>query len=358
MRGISRQLSVLLIAVLFVLSGCLPTSCQREEPTALFPADSLSREIAESMPSDSISLIHATRGPEETPLSFPRTIQFGSDGTIYATDAERNQIYTFNQDGTFDRILEIDGLDIPFLADIRDDTLVVHNAGASRIDIISGEERVRSVSLPQDNTPRDALTYATATDSAAYLKVASEQAGVYIERLNNDGTPTGRASLPGPHWRHAGLLRLWEDRLVSLSGFRPLVDTLPVGFSDGAEADSVHLLGFNSPMLARSRGFTVGGDVSEPPLLSPSATTAGQKLFVLNTRPGWLHIDVFDQQGTLHYRLEEANPELDTDHYPRDLAVYRHPEGYYLLAILLSDPEPALELHRWIPRRGDLASLP
>ena len=356
MRASSFSLSVLLLTLLLVLSGCLPTGCQREEPTGLFPADSLSRSIAEGLVPDTVQHVQTTAGPDDAPLELPRTVQIADDGTIYVADVQHDRIYVFDNDGTFTHTWDTDDLDIPYLVGMHGDTLAVYNIGAQRVDRMAEETTHHSVPLPVDDLPRSALTYTAAGPSAVYLKVADEDAGTYIKRLDEAGDAQARATLPGMYWRHAGLLRIWGDDLLSLSGFRPLIDRVPLDFADGATTDSLHLTGFNSPMLERSRGFVVSDDVSEPPLLTPSAAPAGDRLFVLNIRPGWLHVDVFDRYGTLQHMLQESTLELDSDYYPRDVAVQQRPDGSYTLAVVFSDPEPQLEVYRWDPPADPLAA--
>jgi len=166
----------------------------------------------------------------------------------------------------------------------------------------------------------------------------------YVAHLDEHGGIITRVSLPGPYWRHAGLLRVWGDSLLSLSGFRPILDVLPTDLS--IPLDSLPLVGFDSPMLARSLTF-LHGETHEPPLLSTSATPVGDWLFVLNLRVGWLRIDVYDRAGRLQHILVQEDPGFNTEFYPMDLAVRSPEAGLYEMAVVLVKPVPEVKLYRW-----------
>jgi hypothetical protein len=126
-----------------------------------------------------------------------------------------------------------------------------------------------------------------------------------------------------------------------------VVDLLPLNFADGTTPDSLALVGFDSPMLERSYAFGQG-DATEAPLLTPAAAPAGDSLFVLNLRPGWVQIDVYDRQGRLQRRLVEPHDEGSPNFYPLDLDV-RRTAGGYIFAVTVRSPEPRLEVFRWRP---------
>ena len=184
----------------------------------------------------------------------------------------------------------------------------------------------------------------TATAEAIYVKVVPKDEAGYVARLDSQGRVQARAPLPGPQWRHAGLLRSWDDALLSLSGFRPVVDVFSADLS--TPLDTLPLVGFDSPMLRRTFAF-IQGETYEAPLLSSSAAPAGDRLFVLNMRPGWLRLDVYDRAGYLQHVLVQPDPAYDKDFYPIDLAVQPSGGGRYAIAVAVVKPVPEVKLYRW-----------
>ena len=329
------------LAVLLVtLAGCLPLTCRRTESRAIAPADSVSRQIAEAMTPDTLRLAWRAAGPEEIPLEYPRTVRFGKDGRLYVSDAQRNSLFVFEADGDFVEEVAWEGLDVPYLIGVRGDTLLVFNPQAHRIDFVVGGTPVQRVATPEDLPPQP-FQYAAATDAALYVKVIAEGAEGYLVRLGDEGVERTRVPLPGPYWRHAGLLRAWGDTLLSLSGYRPVVDVLPPA---RAAVDTLALVGFDSPMLARSYRF-MRGDADAPPLLSTAAAPAGNRLFVLNLRPGWLRIDVFGRDGRLEEILVQEDPGYNKEFYPMDLAVQEDGRGVRI-AVVTVEPVPEVRLYR------------
>lgn len=345
---------ILFLLVAFVMTSCLPSSCRREGPEALFPADSLSRNVAALAPADTVEAVWGTTGTEDHPMEFPRTVQYDGANRIYVSDARRNSLFAFDTTGTFIQEITADAFDIPYLAGARGDTLIVYNAGTDQVTFLQGGTVVGQQAVTIDRPQRETLLYVAATDTALYVKVVGEEIEGYIARLGDDRATEARAPLPGPHWRHAGFLEVWGDSLLSLSGFRPVVDILPLGFDGGAMLDTMALVGFDSPMLARSRAFSEG-DVARAPLLSASADPAGDRLFVLNMRPGWVQVDVYDRSGQLEHRIVEDSLTYQNNFYPRDLAVWPAGSGAYALAVTLTAPEPQLKLFRWRPQAEPVA---
>lgn len=331
------------LVLLFLLAGCLPSSCQRVESQAISPADSLSRQIASQMMPDTLRFVRRMAGPEEAALAYPRTLRFGPDGRLYVSDAKQNSIYAFSEGGAFLDAFTWDGIAVPYLVGQRGDTLLVFNPEAEQIDFVKGEQLVHRVSLPAD-LPERSLRYVTADDEAIYVKVVAQDVAGYILRLDAQGTPVARTALPGSQWRRAGFLRIWGDSLLSLSGFLPVVDVLQRDLS--APIDTMALVGFDSPMLRRTLSY-MRGDTDQAPLLSSSAAPVGSSLFVLNIRPGWLRIDVYDHTGRLEHILVERDPGYNKDFYPVDLAVRAVRSDQYEIAIAVIEPVPEVRVYRW-----------
>lgn len=345
-RGLIRG-GCLVLAGLLLMTGCLPYSCQREANKAVFPSDSLSREIARDVSSDTLDLLWTVGGTEAHPLEYPRTVRFVEGGGLAVSDAERNSLFRFTEEGEVERETSDEAFDVPYLMGSRGDTLVVFNAGADRVDRTVEGRRLTNKSFSFERPAPEALVYMMASDTSLYAKVVGEDIESYIARLDDEGRSVARAPLEGPHWRHAGFLRLWGDSVVSLSGFRPVVNLLPAAFQEESRPDTLALKGFDSPMLERSYAFAQG-DVSKPPLLTPSAAPVGDLLFVLNLRPGWVQIDAYDRNGRLQHRLVERHEMGDQNFYPIALDARRSEEGYEF-AVTLRSPEPQLELFRWQP---------
>lgn len=333
--------NVVYVFLLLTLAGCLPSSCRRVDSRAVAPADSLSRQVAEQLTPDTLQLVWSAAGPAEAAMAYPRTVQFGPDDWLYVSDAQRNSVFAFAKDGTWLEEITWDSVAVPYLAGLRGDTLVVFNPEQRRLDFVQDGRSVRHLRTPAE-VPRGPLHYAAATDSALYYKVVGEDFEGYLARLDEQGGVAERFPLPGPAWRHAGLLRTWGDSLLSLSGFLPSVDVLA---PDG-QLDSLALVGFDSPMLARRYSF-LQGDTHESPLLSPAAAGAGDWLFVLNLRPGWLRIDVYDRAGHLQHILTEADPGYNKQFYPIDLAVQQATTGAFDIAVVLVEPVQELRRYRW-----------
>ena len=337
----------LLLSSLIVLSGCLPYSCRPDANEALFPADSLSRQVAQNTPADTLRQTTTLTGPQAHRLAYPRTVRFWQNGQVAASDAKRNSLFLFGRDGAFQRELADSAFAVPYLIGVRSDTLVVFNAEADRVDFVTREGRAPTRSLSFKRPAPETLVYMLATDTSLYAKVVGQKTGATLARLDETGRPTTQIELGGAYWRHAGFLRQWDDHLLSLSGFRPTVRRLPLNFSAGARPDSLSLVGFDSPMLERSYAYSTG-DVSNPPLLTASAAPAGDTLFVLNLRPGWVQIDAYDHTGRLQQRLVEPHDVGNSNFYPVDLDVRRTADGY-AFAVAVRSPEPQVKLFRWSP---------
>ncbi len=323
-----------------VLSGCLPSSCRREEPTALLPSDSLSRQIAATVPQDTLHLRWEVAATAALPLERPRTVQFGPEGKVYVSDVARHFVAVLDTMGRLVDTLHVAGLRYPYLAGWRGDTLVVLAPEARQLVGLVGHQVVRRIPLP-DQLPAKALLYAAASKTGYFVKALRDGETGWLLQLDALGQTLRQQRLSGPVWRYAGLLRLWDDTLLSLSGFRPVVDRW---YPDG-RMDTLALVGFDSPMLARSRAFLVG-EAYQAPLLSSAAVPVDSLLFVLNLRPGWVQVDVYDTEGWLRYRLAPTAQPLKRQFYPHDLAVRCKPTAC-LLVVVLNDPDPRVVAYSW-----------
>ena len=340
-----RFYSYLLLSLLFTLSGCLPFSCQPAQPRALFPADSLSRQYAETTSIDTLSTLWETRGGSDIQLVYPRTVRFDSSGTIYASDAQNNEVYRIlREDGSVDRVYTSISYETPYLVGIREDTLLVFNPANRRIDYTIEDETQLFVQLPPDETGPERLQYVVVSGNETYYKVLEPDTPGYLMQLGRDGQVKSKTPIPEPYWRYAGALRMWEDEVLSLSAYRPFIDFI----NENDSLDSLSLFGFDSPMLARSRAFVMG-NTRQPPLLYSSAAPLNDLLFVLNLRPGWLRIDVFNREGRLQHRLVQQEPGFNKEFYPIDIDARNSGEGEIELLVAYIKPEPKISLYSWKP---------
>ena len=341
----SSALPLFLLALL--LAGCLPSSNQRKLARDLFPSDSLSRRIAEAAPVDTLALVRRVEAPPEAILEYPTSLALLGDGRIVVAETRRGALVTFDAQGTYRSALQYGAFRYPFLAGALGDTVAVLSRGAHRVDLVVGDDVIGSVDVPAARNGAALLT-----PDGLYYKTAEDGAASTLYLLGLDGAERARYTLRGPYWRHLGFLRAWGDSLLALSGYRPVVDVLRPGTPSGAVLDTLALVGFDSPQLARSRLWALG-DVDEPPLLSPAAAPLGEHLFVLNARPGWVHIDVFERAEDglrLQRSLIQPDPGL-TDLLPIDLAARRVGDAVEFV-ILTTKPEPGLTFYRWSPEPG------
>ena len=337
-----RRLVPLVLAVSF-LAGCLPSSNQRKLKRALFPSDSLSRQIAEATSVDTLQLVRRVDAPPEAILEYPTSLDLLDDGRIVVAETRRGALVTFSARGGYEGALQYDGFSYPFMAGVRGDTVAVLNRGAHRVDYVVGDDVVAAVDVPDVRNGSALLT-----DDGLYYKTAVEGEGTTLYRFDDAGTERARWTLQGPYWRHLGFLRTWGDSLLALSGYRPVVDVLAPDTPGGTVLDTLALVGFDSPQLERSR-LWAAGDVDEPPLLTPAAAALGEQLFVLNARPGWLRIDVYargEDELRLQRILLQPNPTMDNQLLYVDLAARRVPGGVEFVA-LTTKPRPGFAFYFW-----------
>ncbi len=332
--------------VVFVLiwSGCLPHSCQRTESRILFPSDSLSRALAESIEADTLEQLWSL---EDQSLAYPRSIQWEEGGeSLLVADSKSGEIVRVSADGELLDRFNIPETPHPYLAGSRGDTLFVLDPDGHQIHLVKDDAVARSFAVDAQDVLDRAFVYATAVSDGVVIKAVRKDLGASLVFLDDAGSVRDVRALEGPYWRHAGFLRTWGDSVVSLCGYRPVLDVI----QGPNRVDSLALKGFDSPMLGRSRMFVLG-NVDEPPLLSSSAVPLGDYLFVLNMRPGWLRVDVFDRDGTLQQILTERH-DVDYGFYPVDLAVRKTTGGDYQIAIAVAGNTPRVGLYQWAAGKG------
>lgn len=331
------RLPSILALVLVAAPGCFPYACNRTETRAIAPADSVSRALAAATAVDTLEVLGDVGGAFE----HPRTVAYGPDGVLWYTDTGRNSVTRVDSTGRATESIPGD-FEFPYLAGFRGGTPVVYAAGPRRLVGLDDDgAEAWSQPMPKDGPEKGALTYALATDRAAWFKVLGEEYGGLIVALDSAGAETGRRPLPGSWWRWAGFLRTWRGEAWSLSGYRPMLHR--IGETLG---DSLALAGFDSPMLARLRSFE-RGDADAPPLLTASAAGVDSLLFVLNMRPGWLNVDVYGHDGSLRRVLTEPNPGFDKNFFPTDIAARALPGGAYEIAVTVTEPEAGVRRYRW-----------
>jgi hypothetical protein len=351
-----RAVSLFFLAAV-LLAGCLPSSNQRKLNRQLFASDSLSRDIAATVPVDTLTLLRRVVPPPEAILEFPTSFALLPDGQIVVAETQRGALVTFSAEGGYERAFQWESFSFPFIAGTLGDTVAVLNRGSHRVDLVLGDRVVQSMEVPDERNGNALLT-----TRGLFYKTAPEDDVARLYHFDLDGAEQARYDLAGPYWRHLGFLRSWGDSVLVLSGYRPVVDVWTPSTQKGGVLDTLTFAGFDSPQLERSR-LWAAGDVDEPPLLSPAAAPIGDRLFVLNARPGWVHIDVFRRDAgpdgprlLLERSLMQRNPRIDNDFYAVDLAARRVGEEIEFV-VLTTKPAPGLTFLRWTPDPGAMASL-
>lgn len=309
------------------------------------PADSTSRALAATMPVDTLTLAFSREYNREDFLN-PRTVLFDADGNLVVSDSRTNTIHRIDRSGNITETTPLPGT-VPYLAGLSGDTTWVFSPMQHHVHRLIGTAHLDSVALDLGAGDERALIWVVKTRSGYISKVLDDASGNHLAFLDESGTVETRIDLPGPSWRYAGLLRERADGAVSLSGFLPFIF-----HAKTSGLDSTRLVGFDSPMLARMLQFEMG-ETEQPPLLSGSAALAGDWLFVLNMRPGWLHVDVYDNEGMLAYVLTQPDPAFNKEYYPTDMAVMRVSERDFEIAVTVIEPAPGVERYTWsMPERS------
>ncbi len=339
------------LLVLAALGGCLPSS-QKHNSRSLIEADSVSARRAAEAPVDTLGVVWTARAPEADPMAVPMTLGWVA-GRLAVVDALDGSVRSFTDEGAYGGRTDGGGEGaFPYLAGARGDTVVVLARGRSELLWVRpGEGVVRTVAVPEG------ALMGVVGDSVLAVRLGGgvSEAAPEVVTVTENGTVAGRHPLRGPAWRSAGSLRVWDGRVVALSGYRPVVDVLPAGARPSAPLDTLALDGFDSPQFVRSAQF-LRGEVNEPPLLMSSADPLGTRLFVLNLRDDHVRIDVYGRDGALRQVLVSPRPWAPIDAVPQDLAVRPGPDGTIDLAVLMArppgllrSPESRVVLYRWRP---------
>ncbi|NND73019.1 MAG: hypothetical protein HKN43_15705 [Rhodothermales bacterium] len=337
----NRTPVVFLILCCITVAGCLPSSCKRIESRELFAADSLSRQLAALIPEDTLTLNGLSFGPEESQLEYPRSILFDSNGHLWIGDVEKGNVLVLDGEGVVLRTVSAT-FELPFVVGADADTVFVFDASLNSVSTVHDTTVLSTTNLSGYDIPENSVRYMSVTDSGFVLKIVPKEGSSELVYYDSGGEQSSRVSLPGPAWQWAGFMRTTDEGIASLRGYQPRIDL--VG-TDG-RLDSLNLVGFDSPMLARMRSY-LRGDANAPPLLTPSAVLAANRIFVLNIRPGWTRIDVYNDDGRLTDILIREKPSFNKDFFPTDIAVTRLTEQSFLIAVAYVEPDGRIEMYEW-----------
>ena len=335
--GATRRFAIAVMVLIVGLAGCLPSS-RRGRTNSLLPSDSLSRSIAAAAPVDTLERLWESTGAV---LELPTSIAWmppgdgAAAGRLVVADTRAGALRLFDAaDGSaIDAQAPPDALAFPYIAGVRGDTVVLLLRGDDRLAwlrVDGGPLTIaRSLAVPAG------ATAALVTDAGMWAKRADEHEA-WLVRLDASGGVAARYPLGGPSWRRIGFLRSRGDSVLSLSGYRPVVDVLPPSAPRGRAPDTLALVGFDSPQLLRSHRY-IRGEVDQPPLLTSAAAAFEGRLYVVNLRVDQVRIDVFGPDGRLERGLVMPAGAETHDHFPVDLALGRV-DGQVRIALVMQSP--------------------
>ena len=326
MAPAGRLSGILLAGSLF--AACFPFG-DRSEPSELFPSDSVSRAIAVKIIPETLELLNRV---EPDAAAFFGSIQLGPDSLIWVGDLSTSSIRRFTLAAEELPPIRSGEIAYPYLAGRSGSSSFVYDVGTEMLLRLDGENVEATWSLPTRTGGLSLSRFVSVLNGYSYVKDAGslDHATMAVSRL---GEAPVRTRLPGKPWRYHGILRAWGDRMAGVSSFRPVL----YFFDPSAQLDSMSLKGFNSPMLARSRAFELG-EVADPPLMISSFSTIGERLFVLNVRPGTLRIDEYDAAGTLQQVFQREAPEPES-FTPIDLLALPNVAGHLTFYVLSTSTE-------------------
>lgn len=326
MVPVARLFGIILAGSL--LAACFPVG-DRSEPTELFPSDSVSRAIAAEIIPETLELLNRV---EPDASAFFGSVQLGPDSLIWVGDLSTSAIRRFTLDGKEVPPIRSTEIAYPYLAGRSGTSSFVYDVGSESLLRLDGDSIVATSSLPTRTGGLSLSRFVSVLDGYSYVKDTGslDRATMAVSRL---GEAPVRTRLPGEPWRYHGILRAWGDRMAGISSFRPVL----YFFDPSAQLDSMSLRGFNSPMLARSRVFELG-EIADPPLMISSFSTIGERLFVLNVRPGTLRIDEYDATGTLQQVFQHEAPEPES-FTPVDLLALPDVAGHLTFYVLSTSTE-------------------
>ncbi len=341
-----------LLSTLVVLAGCLPSSGRQNDRTIL-AADSASIAFAETVPVDTLTLGWEAAARPDDPMPLPTSVGWAGEGDaarIVVVETQVGSIRLFTPSGRQARHIATGGgeASYPYFAGATADTAVVFERGLDRLAFVplDSSGTIRHIPVP------DSASAALVTGAGVFVRTGGGQDGSrpMLARLDLSGHRLGRHALPGSTWRSAGFLKPWGERVLALSGYRPVVDVWTPGA--GPRLDTLALAGFSSPELMRSAQF-MRGDVNQPPLLTSSAAALGDRLFVVNMRDEHVRLDVFGPTGRLERVLVSPKPWATLPYIPIDIAVRQTDAGVEFAVLmqrpagLLQSADSRLVLYRW-----------
>lgn len=266
-------------------------------------------------------------------MELPTSIVWLSDSTsgqLIVSDTRRGYLHVVSEDGDYQGVWESDEFRFPYLAGQRGDSVVVFNRGHNRLEFVVDGAIQRSVELPEDD-----VSAVGVTDSTIFAK-RTEEDTYDVAMISETGEVAARYGLVGPYWRHFGFMRPAREHMLSLSGYRPVVDLIAPNTENNATLDTLALVGFDSPQLVRSNQF-LREDVDEPPLLISSLAYHNERLYVVNMRGERIRIDVYTMDGQLEQALEYVDPMVVREAFPADIAIKQGDDGLFI-ALVMQEP--------------------